>query len=246
MKPSAFGVLGVRLCSDDAIGSSVNVMFLNDAATSRRRAPCRSPARCPVDTSLLGLRGFVLIRSIGVDEALDELRDDVGVGVEELGAARSGCVVTNLPFGHRSPRRRGSCRRRRSSLVAYGSGTHAPSMSPGWNAVRVVRVVLRDDRDVTAAVRCRSCRPFASARCAARRPGCCRADGVATFLPLRSAALLMSRLHDEERAARRGAGDDADRRALRLLVGVDRGVRADERRVDARREQRGRRRRCRR
>ena len=81
-------------------------------------------------------------------------------------------------------------------------------MAPVSNAVSVVGVVLRDDRDVAAVLGLVQPLLLSHVRSATScvLPSC----GVAIFLPLRSAGARDRRLHDEERAARSGAGDDAD------------------------------------
>ena len=76
-----------KSCSDDAIGSSVNVMLSNDAVDELGRDRL---ARCLLDPAGDERFGFgpdpSPMKSIAVAEALDQLLHDVGVVVEELGA----------------------------------------------------------------------------------------------------------------------------------------------------------------
>ena len=207
-------------------------MLSNDDATSE------TASALPVDRfdalrhELLACAGSLLIRSIERREALEEVRDDVGVRGEELRWSPRGSSSRTGPSARGWPR---STRILPPLLLELGRvrlGHPRAVDRAGLERGERGGVVLRDDRDVAAAVVGGRVRPLTSARCAARRLGCCPSDGVAIFLPLRSAGARDRRLHDEERAARRGTGDDADQLAARLLVGVDRGVGPDERGVE--------------
>ncbi len=132
-KPERLRRSSAIVCSDDAIGSSVNVMFLNDASTS---SACERLAGDLVDA--VARRAVFASRRVGLDE-VDRVGEALDAGSRRRPGARRGtscvttrCVVTYLPSGHRSlsstrilppP----SVTRR----VAHGSGTHAPSIGAG-------------------------------------------------------------------------------------------------------------------
>ena len=140
-------------------------------------------------------------------------------------------VVTYFPFGHRSFSS--------TRILPPPSVDEAGRVRLGHpravdlarlERVDRLRVVLRQDLHVTAAGRV--------GLVALRLQPRAQRDvlGVAELRRRERLALEVRRgdvgLHDEVGAARRGAGHDAHRRAVRLRVRVDRRVRTDERRVE--------------
>ena len=137
-------------------------------------------------------------------------------------------VVTNSPSGHSSASSSSTVPPPSStSLVAHGSGTHAPSRAPDWNAASVSALSCGVIAHVATAARVGlepllgEPRPqgdvlgVAERRRRQRGPGEVggRVDAVAD---------------DERGAARRGPGDDPQRLAVGLGVAVDRRVGPDE------------------
>ena len=137
-------------------------------------------------------------------------------------------VVTNLPSGQMSRSSTSTWPPPSSTRrVAHGSGTQAPSMAPVWNAVSVSAfscgVMLTSPPPAVSVVK-----PCSLSH--ARRATSCvlPSDGVASLAAARSAGASMPFPDDERRAARRGAGDDAQLLAVRPGVAVDRRVGPDE------------------
>ena len=137
-------------------------------------------------------------------------------------------VVTNSPSGHSSASSSStwpppSLTRR----VAHGSGTHAPSRAPAWNAASVsalscgVIVHVAAAAGVGLVALLGEPRPQGDVLGVAERRRRQRRAGEVVG---RVDALA----HDERGAARRRAGDDAQRLAVGLGVAVDRRVGADE------------------
>ena len=182
MKPRAFAD-SASFLSDDAIGSSVNVMLLNDDATSDTSSAFPEAAPDALGDELLGLgRDRSWIKVDRGRQALQQVRHDAA-GCERRGSSwsRRGSWSRTLPWGHRSARSPGSCRRLLGSLVAYGSGTHAPSIA-GLERGDGRGVVLRDDRDVAAAGRGRRS-PFDLSQVRSATSWCCRATASRASCP---------------------------------------------------------------
>ena len=143
-----------------------------------------------------------------------------------------GSSSRTCPSATASPRRRGPCRRRPDELRRVRLGHPRAVDRAGLERGERRGVVLRDDRDVTAAVLGRSCSPSCFSQVRSATSCVLPSDGVASFLPLRSAALVIDGF------TTRNAPPDAAPDTMRisvpfdLLVGVDRGVRADERGVE--------------
>ena len=238
MKPSAFADCA-SFFSDDAIGSSVNVMLLNDAATSEVVSALPVTFSTPCDTSCFGLRGVALDEVDRARESLEQVRDDVGVIGEELRGHHEVRGHELAAAGHSVA---SSTRILPPSSVELGGvrlGHPRPVDRSGLERGDGGRVVLRHDLHVAAA--------FGVGLVALRlQPGAQRdVLGVAErrrrqLLALQLRGARDRRLHDEERTAGRDTGDDADRGAVRLLVRVDRGVGSDERGVERAGEECGR------
>ena len=224
-------------CSDEAIGSSVN------SRCSQAPAMVASARRLVVTFSMPSLTtcwaaAASLVGLVDrLAEAGDEVADDVGVLLEELGGddqvGRHELAVgpqLGLVDEHVPPP---SLTRR----VAHGSGTHAPSMAPDWNAASVSAL--------SCGVICTSPPPLVSVSKPCSLSQARRAtswvlpsDGVASVVPARSAGESMpSRTTSEAPpdvvpATMRSASPPG------LGVAVDRRVGADEAGVEGAGEQR--------
>ena len=100
----------------------------------------------------------------------------------------------NSPFSHRSfSSTRTLAPAWSTSREAHGSGSHAPSSLPSWNSFRVwaFSVGLIATSPLPSVVVWKPCLPSQARRATSCVPPSC---GVASFLPLRSAAELISGL----------------------------------------------------
>ena len=235
-KPSALA-WSADVWSDEAIGSSVNVMCPNDAVIRLGFSALPVAVSMPWPVSCCACVGFALMRSTASTRPLMRCCTTSGCAPRNLVVTMS-TVVANLPCGHNvASSTRTLPPPSFTRRVAHGSGTHAPSMLPCSNAVSVIELSCGHDRDVAAARRSGASR-CRSATCAARRLACCRAAAWRPSCPSGRPPLLIDGFTtknappDAVPATMRTA-------AVRLLVRVDRGVRADERRVERAREERG-------
>ena len=211
------------VASDEAMGSTVKVRFGQAAPrTASGRRFCGHVLDALVDE---GLRlGGLLVDEVGrLHDPAQERLDDVGVVLEErrrddevgghVLAVRPQVALVDRTLPPPSW----------TSRVAHGSGTQAPSMSPDLKVSSVCELACgrMDTSPPPWASLLRPC-SLSHARSATSwvLPSC----GVASFLPLRSAASDVW-LDHEVRAAGGRAGDDADGLALRLRERVDGRVR---------------------
>ena len=83
MRPTSFAS-AASFFNDDGIGSSVNVMLLNDDVTIGIGSGLPVILSIPSETSFFASAGSLLIRSIESESPLMQRRDLVGVILEEL------------------------------------------------------------------------------------------------------------------------------------------------------------------
>ena len=167
-------------------------MFVNDAAIRLGFSGLSVTFRMPAPTSFFASVGLDLMRAIESASPLIRFWMTSGVLVEELsfhhqqrrdvlalGPQRL-LVDEDLAaaFGH--------------ERVAHGSGTHAPSIAPDWNAVSETE--LSSGTMVTSPPSFVSCRPFLFSQVRSATSWVLPAAGVPIFLPLRSAARLIDGL----------------------------------------------------
>ena len=198
----------------------------------------------PWFVSSWALAGSLLTRSLAVDVAGEQRLDDVRVRLEVVGpddqVGRD--VLALRPQGPLVDEDLAAAlldEARRPWLGHPGAVDLAAR-----ERLERLGVLLGQDRDVAAALRVGREAVVREPRPEGDVLGVAELRRRELLARARSAAEVDLRLDDEERAARRRAGDDPDRRALRLGEGVDRRVRADVGRVDGAVEQRlGRRRR---